>query len=214
MHRRRGDALMTLLAIMLSTLISGAASAQSAQGKPRTYHPPVKNLTVEKQSYVNVDDLSDWRAWISTNYPDASSSWPADCAKSAETSLKGSAWDYTAKGDFNKAGVPMVLRISFAKAGGSKKIVAKLAVLECRGGTWSRLLALDPDVGMWANGEDLSELRVPKTSGYNVILGTGVKAAPGIQFSVTPVDSQGDGLAEGVDFIYLPDERRYLIDAN
>lgn len=182
---------------------------------PGTYHGPVADRDVEPQSYAKVGGKKDWRAWIAANYPDDSKSWPADCAASFGDAVKGASWDFVAKGDFNKLGAPTALAIRFLSApGAAKNMVARLSILECKGGSWAEILGLDADRGISADGEALSALAIAGTRAYHVRLATGVKAAPGLQLSVTPVDSDGSGLAEGAEFIYLPKQGRYRVFAH
>lgn len=202
--------------VLVAACLAGAASSR-AQGSElrRTYHPPAVNRDIEKQGFMNVGDADDWRGWLAANYPDASKTWPADCAAAFDAKAKDESWDFVAKGDFNELGAPTALAIKFLKvAGTEKKMVGRLSVFECRAGAWTELLGVDGARGMAANGKSLRTLYVKGTTGYDVLFATGVKAAPGLQISTTPLDASGNGLAESAQFIYLPKRKTYRVLAH
>lgn len=198
---------MKLFPVLLIAICAGAATAQDAGDRPRVRHPPVANTWVEHQSWMSVNERRDWRGWLAKNYPDGSASWSADCAKT----LDAQGWDFVAKGDFNKNGIPTALKVRFAPAaaGAKGRMVVGFSIAECRDGAWAEILGLDAKKGLWANGVELKGLRLAALRGFGVSLATGIKASPGLQVVAKALNEKGGGISEGVDFTYDPESKKY-----
>ncbi len=204
-----------LMPLLLFSLSCPAASSEGpGRMRTRTYHPPAISSAIEEGSFTNIDRRDDWRAWISTHYPDTSQSWPVDCAKSLQARLKEEEWEFTAKGDFTEGGAPSVMMLKTRELPRKDSMITRFSILECRQGRWSEILGLGPESRISTNGEELKGLSSAKIRGYSVGLEIGTEAAPGLQIIASGLDESGRGVTEGFDFYYLPDERQYEVIAN
>ncbi len=188
---------------------SGWSRAAAAPHPRRVRHAPPAE-TIEDQSFVRIGGETDWRVWLSSNYPDNSATWPAACA-AAEKGASGSG--PVMKGDFNRNGRPTTLAVRTKDLPGGRTIAADLSVKECRNGRWRELLRLTAS-GVWIDGKRRSGLAVPGASGYSIVLATGLRGSPSLRISANETDAQGEGIAEAMDFFYIPEDDRYEILAH
>ncbi|MBI4656242.1 MAG: hypothetical protein HY746_05785 [Elusimicrobia bacterium] len=82
---------------------------------------------------INIPDDANWKQWISNNYPDNSASWSAICKTNFDKYIKSYDWDYIAKSDFDKDGIPTALMIDVKKIipDTEKPCVSKFTIIKC-----------------------------------------------------------------------------------
>lgn len=184
--------------ILLILLAAACASSWGADTDARAARKAARKARLEAQAArrTAIAVKPDWKGWLAKNFPDASASWPEDCAGSFDAARGGAAWEFVGKGDIERDGVPTALMIRTKSAFDTHRpkrlIVEALRIARCAGGKWKDALSLE--------------------GAYDVSLSYDEPAdpiAPGLAVSAALVDADGNVASEDEEFYFLPKLGRY-----
>ena len=204
-----------LFPVLLISCFCASSGAAQEPGSPqpesrqRTRHPAYKTRPFPDQSYIRVAPSTDWKIWISSYFPDTSASWPMEARKKLDGLLKDDSWDYVGKGDYHQNGSPAAILLRYATVPGKNRFAAtKMRIVSWNKGEWKEWLLLEPDA-MVREGKklDTGNMRI---AGFDLMLNTGLPAAPALHFRAVALDSSGEGTSEASEFFFNPDTRHYV----
>lgn len=198
--RAQNGRVCTMKSTYLSfAVLSIVASAVFAQSAPDGSSPAAQRqawLEAEAAQGVTVSGHEDWRAWLKKNFPDASRSWPAACARSFSAAAGATRWTLVHKADVDRDGRPTALLIRARRPGPganekSPDVVEALKVVECSGGSWKEVFGLE--------------------GRYQVMMSYDAPPdplSPGMTISVSELDEAGRA-SDSEDYSYLPGLGKY-----
>lgn len=197
----------------LALTVGVAAHAQQGNTRAERKQAFKHAREAKAKNRVAVKTKTDWKAWLDKNFPDASSSWPAEASKSFSSIAGDAKWDYVGKGDIDRDGAPTALLLKFEEAPqGGYRIISHLVVAKWLDGKWNELLEADASMGLTVNGVQPGAMQSPDFHGYRLSLFAGDTDDadnPGMWIILDAVDQKGEVLTEPANFYYAPKSKRY-----
>ena len=166
---------------------------------------------------VTVNKVDDWKVWISSHFPDSSSSWSEPCKNGLTKLQEDQKWDFVAAGDLTGHDIPAALGMNFGETFfETATAVKKLAVYLCQSGSWQESLSLDTRVIKLGGEKASTELAPSIGPGYYVDLADLGKKGTlrGLSVYAYILNSKGVGLNDGARYYFDADEKKYDYDAD